>query len=391
MQNAAQLIETEHTLRARAARRITLLGATTNACQGLLKIVFGYLGHSHSLVADGVHSFSDLVTDLLVLLASHYGSQEADYNHPYGHARIETVATMLLAMVLVLAGMGILWDAGEHFFGKGISQQPNIFVLLVAGLSIAANEIIFHYTLRVSKRVQSNLLRANAWHRRSDSGTSFAVLVGVTGTYFGFTYCDVIAALVVGIMVVRMGWQLGWPSVRELVDTGLDPEVLKSIENSALRVPGVKAILQIRSRMMGSKILVDMHILVESHLSVSEGHYIAQKVHQRLMNDREEITDVTIHVDPEDDEKVKPSINLPARDELIPLLNSRWSGLVGFDTIQSIQLHYLSGEVRVEVYLPLKIVWLEGHDPISLRNDYQKVVRDIEPIHSVDLLFTTSS
>lgn len=368
------------------ARRITLTGAAKNTLLAFFKIVYGIAGHSHALFADGIHSLSDLLIDTLVLVASRFGSKAADSDHPYGHGRIETAATVLLAFLMSFAGFGIAIDAGYEILGMRMTTKPNFYVMIIALLSMCANEILYFYTRRVGEKLQSNLLIANAWHHRSDSASSLIVFIGAGGAWLGFGVLDPIAAIIVGLMIVKMAWQFGWSSIQELVDTGLEEDMLNKIKRSISNVPGVREVHQLRTRSAAGKIFLDVHILVDPMISVSEGHFIGQQVHFRLLHEVQGISDVTVHVDPEDDEMVAPSLNLPGRSELILLLTKCWQGIIQKNIIESATLHYLNGQVIVELRLPLQ--FLAKHEDMEqfiLR--LRKAVADIPTIASVEVLF----
>jgi len=324
------------------AKRVTVICALVNALLGLIKLVGGVFFHSHALVADGVHSFSDLITDFMVVFASKYGSQDADDSHPYGHQRIETAATLMLALLLILAGAGIAWDSIDELI-NGAVENPGGLAIIIALLSILANEALFHYTHHIGQRIQSSLVLANAWHHRSDAAASLVVALGLLGALFGFAYLDAIAAIIVGCMIIKMGIDYGWDSVKELVDTAVEPEVLKQIETIISSVDGVKKIHQLRSRLMGGDILIDVHVLVSPHISVSEGHYIAQHVHRAVINQLSAVKDVTVHVDPEDDELDCPSLHLPNRDALEKNLILAWQR--DFPQLNNWTIHYLDGKL----------------------------------------------
>ncbi len=332
--------------RYRQARKVTLIGGVINASLGFLKLIGGVVFHSHALVADGIHSFSDLLTDIMVIFASKYGSQDADHSHPYGHQRIETAATFILALILILAGAGIVWDSLDEIIYH-THDMPGWLALPICLLSILANEILFHYTLHIGKRIQSDLIITNAWHHRSNAASSAVVLVGVIGSLLGFIYLDALAAIAVGLMIIKMGLNYGWNSVQELVDAAVDPQSLARIEHIISNVDGVKKIHQLRSRMMGRDIFVDVHILVAPYISVSEGHFIAQHVHRDLIDLFDRVKDVTVHVDPEDDEVSCPSLDLPNRAILEQTLLHQWRE--DYPQIQSWALHYLDGEIIVDL------------------------------------------
>lgn len=330
-------------------RRVTLVGAVINIFLAVGKMIVGYLGNSYGLIADGIHSFSDLLTDILVLFASHYGSQEADHNHPYGHRRIETAATVGLALVLLLIALSICWNALQHLLLEEF-QQVSQLTVWVAAISIGIKEWLYHYTQRVGKMIESDLVIANAWHHRSDAATSVVVLVGLIGNLLGFAYLDALMALVIGIWLIKLSWDLGWGSLSELVDTGVDQYTLEKIQRTIQGVTGVRTLHQLRNRSMGGKLFIDVHILVDPDISVSEGHYIADRVYRRVRQEHPKVMDITIHVDPENDEKQAISRGLPARSELTVLLKQRWADVINWQELDKLHLHYLNGKVHIEVW-----------------------------------------
>ncbi len=333
--------------RYKAAKQVTLIGAFINLALGFIKLFGGIFAHSHALFADGIHSFSDILTDITVLFASKYGSLDADDTHPYGHQRIETAATLLLALFLMFAGFGIAWDALLEVIHHQ-HDMPAWIALVIAFFSVLANEALFHYTRHVGEKIQSKLIIANAWHHRSDAGSSVIVCIGLIGSLAGLPALDAIAAIIVGLLIIKMGWTYGWNSVKELVDTAIETEKVKTIEELIQKVDGVQMIHQLRTRRMGHDILVDVHVLVAPYLSVSEGHYIAQHVHQTLHRAIPEIKDVTVHIDPEDDERFCPSLHLPSRHQLEQLFLNRWQE--DYPLIEYCLLHYLDGKLSLDVF-----------------------------------------
>ncbi|QBR83594.1 cation transporter [Legionella israelensis] len=340
-------------------KKITLISVIVNFLLGLSKLVGGFLFNSHALVADGIHSFSDLLTDGMVLFASKYGSLDADKNHPYGHQRIETAATVFLAILLILAGAGISWDAMDYILNANFDQPDWLSLPVIIG-SILANELLFHYTHFIGRRIQSDLLIANAWHHRSDAASSLIVLAGVIGSLAGFFYFDGIAAIIVGLFIIKMGWNYGWSSIKELVDTAVDPDTLVQIKHIINEVNGVDKIHQLRSRLMGGDIFIDVHILVAPRISVSEGHYIAQHVHQNLMNYIPRVKDVTVHVDPEDDEIVCPSMHLPNRSELKKQFLTELSDV--YPELIFWTLHYQDGKIIIDLVFSNKFTQWQDLD-----------------------------
>lgn len=357
------------------AKKVTLIGAVSNAFLGIIKLIGGILFHSHALVADGVHSFSDLITDAMVLIASKYGSLDADDNHPYGHQRIETAATFLLSLVLILAGLAIAWDSLYELI-HGRITMPQWLALPIVCISILSNELLFHYTLHTGKRINSKLITANAWHHRSDAASSLVVLLGLIGSMAGFVFLDVVAAFIVAMMIVKMGWSYGWNSIKELVDTGIDSELLTQIDHVIKNVEGVKKIHQLRSRFMGDDVLIDVHILVSPKISVSEGHYIAQHVHHALTDKIDSVKDVTVHVDPEDDEIYSPSLHLPNRKVIHEQLLHEVQ--INFPQILFWNVHYLEGKIGIDIACDERFnQWQELHNQVvsalKLQTDIEEV------------------
>ncbi len=338
------------------SRKVTVVGAVVNVLLSVIKILAGWLGSSHALIADGIHSLSDLATDVMVLLAAKHGAKEADEEHPYGHGRIETLATVALGVVLILVALGIGFDALSRMFEPQRLLVPGMLALWTAIVSVLAKEALYHYTVRVAKKLRSNLLRANAWHHCSDAVSSIVVVAGVIGSMAGLTYLDAVASVAVAVMVAKIGWELGWHSVHELIDKGLDQEDVENIRAKIMEVDGVLAMHQLRTRRMGGNALVDVHVLVSPTISVSEGHRIGQEVLSRLHDEVEEVVDVTVHIDPEDDETHIPCGHLPMRGAILERLRAHWRDIPGSEHVQDVTLHYLNGQVRVEVRVPLEVM-----------------------------------
>jgi cation diffusion facilitator family transporter len=337
-----------------ATRNVTVVGAVVNLLLSIGKVAIGIIGASPALVADGVHSLSDLLTDVLVVWAAKHGSRDADEDHPYGHGRIETVITVALGVVLLLVAAGIIYDASSRLFHPERLTHPGMLALVMAAISVVSKEALYLYTLRVAKRIRSNLLKANAWHHRSDAISSIVVIVGIGGTMAGLPYLDAIAAVAVGLMIARIAWELGWHAVHELMDTALETERVEAIRRVIQSVDGVNELHTLRTRRMGADALVDVHIQVDPLLSVSEGHHISERVRQKVIREIEEVQDVLVHIDPEDDEQIALSAHLPSRQVLLARLRGFWQDSPAAEHIRRITLHYLDGKLRVEVYLPLE-------------------------------------
>lgn len=338
--------------RYRATRRVTVIGGILDLVLGILKLVTGYLASSQALIADGVHSMSDLATDFMVIWAAREASRAPDANHPYGHQRIETMATIVLGLVLAVVALGIAWDAGQSALG-GNAPTPGVAALLVAGFSVVSKEAIFRYTMHIANELDSELLRSNAWHSRSDALSSIVVIIGVAGTIMGYTALDALAAVVVAAMIIWVGGRMVWRGVQDLIDTGVNPGTARDIEQAVKKVDGVRDTHDLRTRRMGNEVYLDGHVLVDSKLSVSEGHRIGEAVRHRLRTGFSDITDITIHIDAEDDEAYQRSAHLPLRPDVDALLNEYWSAIPESELIARRVYHYLDGKLHVEIHLPL--------------------------------------
>jgi cation diffusion facilitator family transporter len=271
--------------------------------------------------------------------------------------RVGVVAALVaLAVLLVIVSLGIAYDALVSLVTEEVIEKPDLFTLWIAALSILSNEGLYHYTRLVGTRIRSNLLHANAWHHRSDAISSIVVLVGLAGTQFNLPKLDAYAAIVVALMIARIGFKLGYDSVQELVDASLEPELVEKIRHKILSHEGVRALHMLRTRRMGHNALVDVHIMVAPRLSVSEGHHISETVEKMLIDSFNEINDVTVHIDPEDDEEEARSMHLPLRSELIETLKQEWSKFPELSSIDDITLHYLKGEIFIEASMPLEQV-----------------------------------
>ncbi len=374
-----------HSSRYLEIRKVTLVGSVVDFLLGVAKIFVGWLVHSQALIADGVHSLSDLATDFLVLYAAKHSHRAADEDHPYGHGRIETLATVALGISLVGVALGIGFDAMKRMNSPDLLLNPGWIALIVAVISVFAKEIIYRYTRDAAKRLRSNLLMANAWHSRSDAISSIVVVIGVAGTMMGYAYLDSVAAIAVAVMIAKIGFNLVRDSSKELIDTALEPEVTEAIRREVFNIDGVRALHMLRSRRSGGDALVDLHLQVDPRISVSEGHQIADTVRRQLIARIEEVTDVTVHIDPEDDEQNSPCDKLPLRGDLIEALEARWKHLQGIQANQ-VTLHYLDGKLQVELGLPLSV--LEHYsDAGKLAADIEKAAKELPAIEDVRVSF----
>lgn len=335
------------------AQRTTWISALVNLALTLAQLLVGVLAHSQSLVAHGLHSFSDLLSDFLVLYANRQGNNPADTNHPYGHARIETAATLILGISLVAVGGGILWDATGRLqaFSSGTSRPSiELSALWVAIATVFAKEGLYRYLASVARRLGSRLMLANALHTRADAASALVVVAGVGGALAGWPALDLIAALLMGFMILKLGGELAWEALAELVDSGLDEQAVRAIHATLAATPGVLDVHDLRTRRMAHQVLVDVHVLVAPRVSVSEGHFIAELARVGVLKAHPRVLDVLVHIDPEDDSNyVGSNCTIPVRNEIELILATELKGLPLPDRIV---LHYLAGRVEVELHYP---------------------------------------
>lgn len=382
--NQSAVFEPAHPERFAAARKSTWVSIIINLILTLLQIVAGFFGKSQSLMADGLHSFSDLVADVLVLFANRHGNRHADANHPYGHARIETAASLILGLSLAAVGVALLVSAGLRLQHPEQVQAVHPLTFWIALIALAAKEGMFRYMLAVALRVRSQMLVANAWHARSDAASSLVVMVGIGGNLLGYTFLDLVAAAVVGGMIAHMGGKFALDALSELVDTGLDEEEVEAIRHTLLSTPGVRSLHELRTRKMADNALVDAHIIVDPKISVSEGHYIAETARLAVLKNHH-VMDVMVHIDPEDDALAKPNIHLPSRELLLNHLAAKLGNtLLPFD--YSV-LHYLDGKIDAELFFDTS--YCQDKDKIlKLINKCNDMTKEDKYFRHIKLHFT---
>ena len=288
---------TETPERQAAARRSTWVSVWVNLLLTGAQLAIGLFAQSQALVADAIHSLSDLVSDGIVLFANKHSAKGPDADHPYGHLRFETAATLGIGLLLAIVGLGMLWRSFERLQAPDLIPVVHTAAFYVALLALLSKELLFRYLLRVAHRVRSTLLVANAWHARSDAASSLVVALGIGANLAGLPLADPLAALIVGLMIIRMGWKFSWQAFNDLVDRAADRDTEQAIRERILATPGVRGIHDLRTRKMGDMIWVEVDIEMDGRLTIVEGHAIAVAARERVMADLP-VLDVMTHFDP---------------------------------------------------------------------------------------------
>ena len=289
---------------AKAGRSVTLVGALVNAFLILFKFLAGVFGQSQALIADAVHSISDLFTDFVVLLGLRIGRKAPDEEHPFGHARIETLASATVGLALIATALYLGIQAVLNIY-RHTEYHPTGLALIGAAVSIALKEGLYHYTVHTGRRIKSQLVVANAWHQRSDALSSVAVLLGVVGARLkpSWHILDSFAALLVSFFIVKVGLDILRTTLREFTDTAPQPEILNKIANCIRSVEGVIDVHDLRVRTSGGLYQMETHIVVDGALTVTEGHRIAKAAESCLAEEVLDLDQIIVHVDPAIEDK----------------------------------------------------------------------------------------
>ncbi len=332
----------------RVAIASTWISVGVNLVLVVTQIVVGVIARSQALVADGLHSASDIVADVIVLFAARHGNVAADDDHPYGHLRFETFASLLLGLILVATGVGLAFSAATRLADGGSLSAVHPMALVIAVFTLICKEGLFRYMRRIGERLRSSMLVANAYHARADAASSLVVAIGIGANLAGWHAMDAIAAAIVGFMVARSGWQFAWAAFHDLTDHALSADEIAAIERTILGIEGVRGMHELRTRRMGDWAAIDVHVLVGSRLSVSEGHLIAERVRAAVRAEHR-VIEAIVHIDPADAHQVTRLLRRPTREALMRVLRHELPE-AKLDR-HTLRLHYLDTGVEVELEL----------------------------------------
>lgn len=296
---------TDRESRKKAVVRVTLVGSVVNLVLVLLKFAAGILGRSSAMIADAVHSLSDFVTDIIVLVFIRISSKPRDADHKYGHGKYETLATAIIGLVLCFVGLKLMWDGGVKVYGFFVLGRelvsPGYIALLAAIVSIISKEILYRYTIYVGRRENSQSVVANAWHHRSDAFSSIGTALGIGGAILlgpNWAVLDPIAAMVVSVLIIRVALQLFMPAINELLERSLSPEVEAEILHTIMTIPGISDPHNLRTRRIGNNYAIELHIRVDGSMPVVQAHELTKLIESRLRERYGADTHVNIHVEP---------------------------------------------------------------------------------------------
>ena len=334
------------------ALKVTWLGLAANLILALAKGFIGIIANSSSLIADAGHSVSDLLSDGITLWAVRISGFPKDKNHPYGHGRAETIGTSLVGLLIIITGLGVALEAWE-MVTQNIEKIPSWLAAIIAFLSICIKEGLYRYTRKVGEALKSPSLTANAWHHRTDAISSIAAFIGILGAWNGIAIMDPLAGGLVGLMVCKVGYDFTREGFRDLMDTALSEEHIKKISSILNGIPEVIHFHDLRSRTIGGEILIDVHILVDPEMTVTEGHGVAEMVRRNVIKAFDNVQDVLVHVDGEHDAEVENLYPL-TRKELIEITNPVFKNMHGVKANPEIRTHHIKGKTLLDVFLQME-------------------------------------
>ncbi len=377
-----------NTLQKNSGVKVILVGAAANLVLAVLKIAAGIVGRSTAMVADGIHSLSDLLTDGVVLFAHKIGQLPADENHPYGHGRAETLGATLVGAVIMVAGLGLAYGSWE-IIATDAFRTPTWPALAAAVISIAVKEILFRYTRAAGETTHSPSLVANAWHHRSDALSSIAALIGIGGAMAGYPIMDPVAAIVVSVMILKVGYNIAFSGLSDLMDTALSEEETRRIATMINGMPGVVQTHNLRTRRIGGEVLMDVHILVDPEVSVTEGHHIAENVRRELIRAMDNVQDILVHVDTEDDAAFE-SIYWANRSYLEKQVDPMIASMNDIQGRTHLRAHYHGGKTTLEVFVTMRDGMGLEQTGTAVR-ELKKNLQTIEHVDEVRVFIDTNS
>jgi cation diffusion facilitator family transporter len=354
------------------------LGACANLFLSLIKFTGGVFGNSIALVADAFHSLSDLITDVVVYFSHGVGQIPPDNNHPYGHGRAETIGTTVVGLLIIVTGLGVVFEAWD-MMTQNIKKTPSWLAAIIAILSVFIKEGLYRYTRKVGEALNSPSLTANAWHHRTDAISSVAAFIGILGAWNGIAIMDPLAGGLVGLMVCKVGYDFSREGFRDLMDTALSEKHTQRIFSILDEIPEVILYHNLRSRTIGGEILIDVHILVDPEMTVTEGHCVAEVVRKNIIKAFKNVQDVLVHVDGELDSEVENLYPL-TRKELIKITKPVFENIHGVNSDPVIRTHHIKGDTLLDVFLQVE----DNEEMKGIQKRINEVKSQLEAIPQID-------
>ena len=360
---------------------VTWVGLLTNVALALLKAVAGIFSNSAAMIADSGHSFSDVLTDIVALWALRMAQTPKDKKHPYGHGKFETIGALFLALMLIATGIGIAIHAFEKVEYREI---PGNLALGVAIVSILLKEVLYQVTSHIGKRNHSRMLIANAWHHRSDAISSVVALIGIGGAQWGFPVLDPIAGILVAGWIIKTGLTIGYNSVKELSDEAVEEGFLPALKQALNQIEGVEKYHDLRSRRMGSSVLVDLHVQVDARLSVSAAHQIGERVRMVLLEQNPQVNEVLVHIDAEEDiDESHPALMRP-QTEIETDIRQNLQHIPEIKGISHILCHFLQERLSVQIEIVVD-PHLRVFEVQNIARKARLRVEKIDDVHTADI------
>jgi cation diffusion facilitator family transporter len=364
----------------RAGSQVVLVGAGINLFLSLIKGIVGFMTGSVALISDAGHSLGDLTTDVITWFSLRLSRQPSDANHPYGHGKFETMGTLSVGLFLVATGVFLLSESIDAILHP---TDTGAWALVAAVVSIVLNEWLYHYSMRVARKIRSRVLEANAWHHRTDSLTSVVAFVGIGLNLLGLPALEGWMAAVISCFVGWIGVRLGYQAVQELLDHSVEPDVIGKLEQALGQIEGVVDSHELRARRMGGDVLVDLHVQVPPDITVSHGHQIAEQVRMQLLAADPAVTEVLVHIDPEADD-IYDIPQVQEVDDPENLVRTVAGAVEGVQSVSHVLCHFIHGRLEIQLNIEVEPA-LRVLEASAIAGEVRRALEEQADIDKVDV------
>jgi cation diffusion facilitator family transporter len=363
-----------------AGSKVVLVGAGINLLLSLIKGIVGFLTGSVALISDAGHSLGDLATDVIAWFSLRLSRQPRDADHPYGHGKFETMGTLSVALFLVATGVFLLSESIDAILHP---TETGAWALVAAAASIGLNEWLYHYSMRVARRIRSGVLEANAWHHRTDSLTSVVAFAGIGLNLLGLPAWEGWMAALISCFVGWIGVRLGYQAVQDLLDRSVEPDLIGKLQQALEQIDGVVDCHELRARRMGGDVLVDLHVQVPPDITVSHGHQIAEQVRSQLLAADPAVTEVLVHIDPEADDKYDTP-QVQDVDDPENLVRTVATSVEGVQSVSHVFCHFIHGCLEIQLHIEVEPT-LRVLEASAIAGQVRKALEAQPDIHKVDV------